>query len=148
MNLFSSVKEASKNMNEALFGKNTNNPTEQPTVQQSTQQTFQQTENIQPEMKAPLFEQNQKASAQQVPTGEQIVTNDRSNVVIVRPKKAEQAEVVGSYLKNGKAVILNMSSLDETSQMKMLQFVIGVTFALNLKMVPIEQKVVLIDPNF
>lgn len=77
-----------------------------------------------------------------------IVKNSHSNVVIIRPKKYEHTNIIGQYLKDGRAVILTIDALDENTQVKTVEYIKGICFALNLSLIPFGQKSILIDPNF
>lgn len=75
------------------------------------------------------------------------IINKNSRLRIYKPTYYEIVQSIGNDIKQGKIVLLDMSSLDEKTTMKIIQFVYGICFALDIEPEDVSPKIISIDPQ-
>jgi len=79
--------------------------------------------------------------------GNEAVVNRNSRLRIYKPTYYEVVQSIGRDIREGKIVLLDMSSLDEKTTVKILQFVYGICFALDVEPEDVSPKIISIDPQ-
>lgn len=69
------------------------------------------------------------------------------SVVVVRPKKFENVIEIADNLKLGKTVALNFEQTDDETTTRLVDFLSGVTYALNAELTKISTHACIITPN-
>ncbi len=67
-------------------------------------------------------------------------------VHLLAPKKYEEAQVIGKYLKSGYPVIVNLEQLEMETAKQMIDFVSGTVFALDGNLNKVGQQIFLFSP--
>ncbi|OWZ84144.1 cell division protein SepF [Natranaerobius trueperi] len=67
-------------------------------------------------------------------------------VFLLAPKKYDEAQMVGKYLKNGFPVIVNLENLEVETAKQLIDFVSGTVFALDGNLHKIGQNIFLFSP--
>ena len=75
------------------------------------------------------------------------VINKNSRLRIYKPTYYEVAQSIGKDIKDGKIVLLDMSSLDEKTTIKIIQFVYGICYALDIEPEDVSPKIISVDPQ-
>ncbi|MDW7675904.1 MAG: cell division protein SepF [Bacillota bacterium] len=73
--------------------------------------------------------------------------NKQQKVVILEPKAFEDSQKVSEHLKARKQVITNLDHLDRETAQRIIDFLSGVTFALNGSMQKLGQNIFLFTPS-
>lgn len=95
----------------------------------------------------PVAQQPQR-SAYEHPKNTNSASNLSANtkMVLFEPRSFGEAEEVGSRLKEGRAVVVNLHKLDREYAQRTIDFLTGVVFALNGNIQKIGQNVILCYP--
>ncbi|WP_297238312.1 cell division protein SepF [uncultured Faecalicoccus sp.] len=72
--------------------------------------------------------------------------NAKTKMVLFEPRSFGEAEEVGTRLKEGRAVVVNLHKLDRDYAQRTIDFLTGVVFALDGKIQKIGQNVILCSP--
>ncbi len=72
--------------------------------------------------------------------------NTKTKMVLFEPRSFGEAEEVGTRLKEGRAVVVNLHKLDRDYAQRTIDFLTGVVFALDGKIQKIGQNVILCSP--
>lgn len=75
------------------------------------------------------------------------VINKNSRLRIYKPTYYEVVQNIGRDIKDGKIVLLDMSSLDEKTTVKIIQFVYGLCFGLDIEPEDVSAKIISVDPQ-
>lgn len=75
------------------------------------------------------------------------VINNNTRLKIYKPTYYEVAQSIGKDIKEGKIVLLDMSSLDEKTTIKIIQFVYGICYALDIEPEDVSPKIISVDPQ-
>ena len=70
----------------------------------------------------------------------------KTKMVLFEPRSFGEAEEVGTRLKEGRAVVVNLHKLDRDYAQRTIDFLTGVVFALDGKIQKIGQNVILCSP--
>lgn len=70
-----------------------------------------------------------------------------TKMVLFEPRSFAEAEEVGQRLKEGRAVVVNLHKLDRDYAQRTIDFLTGVTFALDGKIQKVGQNVILCSPQ-
>lgn len=73
--------------------------------------------------------------------------DEKTKMVLFEPRSFGEAEVVGSRLKEGRAVVVNLHKLDREYAQRTIDFLSGVVFALDGNVQKIGQNVILCYPS-
>lgn len=73
--------------------------------------------------------------------------DDKTKMVLFEPRSFAEAEEVGQRLKEGRAVVVNLHKLDRDYAQRTIDFLTGVTFALDGKIQKVGQNVILCSPQ-
>ncbi|MGM9961297.1 MAG: cell division protein SepF [Allobaculum sp.] len=73
--------------------------------------------------------------------------DDKTKMVLFEPRSFGEAEVVGSRLKEGRAVVVNLHKLDREFARRTVDFLSGVVYALDGNVQKIGQNVILCYPS-
>lgn len=79
-------------------------------------------------------------------TNDQVI-NKNKRLRIYKPTHYEVVQSIGKDIKDGKIVLLDMNSLDEKTAIKIIQFISGVCYALDIEPEDASPKVISIDPQ-
>ena len=72
--------------------------------------------------------------------------NANTKMVLFEPRSFGEVEEVGTRLKEGRAVVVNLHKLDRDYSQRTIDFLTGVVFALDGKIQKIGQNVILCSP--
>lgn len=75
------------------------------------------------------------------------IINKNTRLRIYKPTYYEVVQSIGRDIKGGKIVLLDMSSLDEKTTVKIIQFVYGLCFALDIEPEDVSPKIISVDPQ-
>ncbi len=81
------------------------------------------------------------------PTGDKLNIDRNAAMVLVEPRSFEESEVIGTYLKNQKAVVVNLHRLQRDYAQRTIDFLTGVVFALEGSIQKIGHNVILCSPK-
>lgn len=81
-----------------------------------------------------------------LPSSESVI-NKNSRLRIYKPTYYEVAQSIGKDIKDGKIVLLDMSSLDEKTTIKIIQFVYGICYAMDIEPEDVSPKIISVDPQ-
>lgn len=73
--------------------------------------------------------------------------DEKTKMVLFEPRSFGEAEAVGSRLKEGRAVVVNLHKLDREYAQRTIDFLSGVVFALDGNVQKIGQNVILCYPS-
>ncbi len=73
--------------------------------------------------------------------------DEKTKMVLFEPRSFGEAEMVGSRLKEGRAVVVNLHKLDREYAQRTIDFLSGVVFALDGNVQKIGQNVILCYPS-
>ena len=68
-------------------------------------------------------------------------------VVLVKPERFEDASTIADHLNNKRTVVLNLESTNKEIARRLLDFLSGITFALQGKITPISAKTYFVSPQ-
>lgn len=75
------------------------------------------------------------------------IVNKNSRLKIYKPTYYEVVQNIGKDIIDGKIVLIDLSSLDEKTTIKIIQFVSGMCFALGIEPEDVSSKIISIDPQ-
>ena len=70
-----------------------------------------------------------------------------SQVVLFSPKTFDEAGAIVSYLMDGNSLLLNLEEIPHDVARRILDFISGITFALNANIKPVSQKTFFVSPE-
>lgn len=98
--------------------------------------------------KAPILETERTETRGEVENStNDAIINKNTRLRIYKPTYYEVVQSIGRDIKGGKIVLLDMSSLDEKTTVKIIQFVYGLCFALDIEPEDVSPKIISVDPQ-
>lgn len=91
------------------------------------------------------YEEN--TSDYEEPCNKQVKTVSNAKMIVKEPRSYDDAKEVAEYLLKGKAVIVNIHKLNESSGTRLLDYLTGVTFAIRGSYQKVDNNVFLFAPN-
>lgn len=75
------------------------------------------------------------------------INSTQPQVIIAVVKKFDDVKIIAKHLKNNKTVLVNIENIDEADCLRVIDFLGGVTFALEGKVKPISNGILLATPD-
>ncbi|MDO4377607.1 MAG: cell division protein SepF [Erysipelotrichia bacterium] len=89
----------------------------------------------------------ENTSAYEEPRNQQVKAVSNAKMIVKEPRSYDDAKEVAEYLLKGKAVIVNIHKLNESSGTRLLDYLTGVTFAIRGSYQKVDNNVFLFAPN-
>ncbi len=93
------------------------------------------------------YTQSEAKTSSYEPTGKKVNVDKNTAMVLFEPRAFEECELIGSYLKNDKAVVVNLHRLQRDSAQRTIDFLNGVVFAVEGSIQKIGHNVILCSPK-
>ena len=91
--------------------------------------------------------ETEKTSEYEKACNSDIRTATNAKMIVKEPRSYDDAKEVAQYLLAGKAVIVNIHKLNESSGTRLLDYLTGVTFAIKGSFQKVDNNVFLFAPN-
>ncbi len=91
--------------------------------------------------------EEENTSAYEEPRNQQVKSVSNAKMIIKEPRSYDDAKEVAEYLLKGKAVIVNIHKLNESSGTRLLDYLTGVSFAIRGSYQKVDNNVFLFAPS-
>ncbi|MCX7970312.1 MAG: cell division protein SepF [Negativicutes bacterium] len=102
------------------------------------------------DLAAPVFGESRRRSSPREyrpPTAKVMPVNHNTSVIMIEPAVFDDSQHVADYLKSFHTVVINFEYADRETARRMIDFVSGVTYALNGSIQKVSRNILLCTPH-